>query len=59
MSNLAKTTLGQITTSIYDGKHGDCEDQAGSGFYFISVKDLQEYDIDYSGAREITPEDDE
>ena len=57
MSNLAKTTLGQITTSIYDGKHGDCEDQAGSGFYFISVKDLQEYDIDYSGAREITPSD--
>lgn len=57
MSNLTKTTLGRITTSIFDGKHGDCVDQAGSGCYFISVKDLREYDIDYSNAREITPSD--
>ena len=57
MSKLTKTTLGQIAVSIYDGKHGDCEDQAGSGLYFISVKDLREYDIDYSDAREITPSD--
>ena len=57
MSNLTKITLGQIATSIYDGKHGDCEDQVGSGCYFISVKDLREYDIDYSNAREITPSD--
>ena len=54
MSKLTPTTLGKITVSIYDGKHGDCEDQAGSGCYFISVKDLREYDIDYSNAREIT-----
>ena len=54
MSNLLRTTLGEITTSIFDGKHGDCEDQEGSGYYFISVKDLREYDIDYSKAREIT-----
>ena len=57
MSKLTPTTLGRITVSIYDGKHGDCEDQVGSGCYFISVKDLREYDIDYSNAREITQSD--
>ena len=48
MSNLTKITLGQIATSIYDGKHGDCEDQAGSGCYFISVKDLHEFTQNYT-----------
>ena len=56
---MTKTTkkLNEITTSIYDGKHGDCEDLPGSGLYFISVKDLENYDINYSHAREITPSD--
>lgn len=57
MSNVTKTTLGEITLSIFDGKHGDCENLPGSGCYFISVKDLREYDIDYGNAREITPSD--
>lgn len=48
------TTLGEITISIFDGKHGDCENQHGSGLYFISVKDLRDYDINYAAAREIT-----
>lgn len=50
-------TLGKITKSIFDGKHGDCENQPGSGLYFISVKDLRDFDIDYSNAREITQSD--
>lgn len=50
-------SLSNITTSIFDGKHGDCTNQEGSGLYFISVKDLREYDIDYTDAREITPTD--
>ncbi len=50
---MEKTTLGEITISIYDGKHGDCKDKNGSGCYFISVKDLRSYDIDYSHARQI------
>lgn len=54
---MTKTKLGIITKSIFDGKHGDCNDKNGSGLYFISVKDLTEYDIDYSNAREITQED--
>ena len=55
MSNMRPVTLQEITTSIFDGKHGDCVDLPGSGLYFISVKDLKEYDIDYSNSREITP----
>lgn len=55
MNNTKRITLGEITVSIFDGKHGDCENMPGSGCYFISVKDLREYDIDYSEAREITP----
>ena len=57
MSELIKMSLSDITTSIFDGKHGDCTNQEGSGLYFISVKDLREYDIDYTDAREITPTD--
>lgn len=57
MNNKLNTTLGKITLSIFDGKHGDCEDMTGSGCYFISVKDLKEYEIDYTNAREITPYD--
>lgn len=55
MSKKVKSTLGEITLSIFDGKHGDCKDHPHSGYYFISVKDLQEYGIDYSQAREIDP----
>lgn len=57
MSNMKKTTLGEITLSIFDGKHGDCKDKQRSGYYFISVKDLRDYDIDYSNARQITESD--
>ena len=49
--------LEDITLSIYDGKHGDCKDKTGSGCYFISVKDISEYGIDYSNAREIDEDD--
>ena len=45
--------LKDITLSIFDGKHGDCKDKEGSGVYFVSVKDLREYEIDYSKARQI------
>ena len=43
MNNKKETTLGNITVSIFDGKHGDCEDEPNTGYYFVSVKDLKEY----------------
>lgn len=57
MNNKKETTLGNITVIIFDGKHGDCEDEPNTGYYFVSVKDLKEYDIDYSKARQITEND--
>jgi type I restriction enzyme, S subunit len=51
------TTLQDICLLITDGKHGDCQDEDGSGFYFVSCKDVRNGSIDYSGARQITEAD--
>ncbi len=39
---------------ITDGKHGDCQNEEGSGFYFISSKDVNGGKIKYENARQIT-----
>lgn len=55
-----KTTsykLKDIVLYITDGKHGDCLDQDGSGFYFISSKDINNDKINYQDARQITEND--
>lgn len=49
--------LKDLTISITDGKHGDCENQKDSGFYFISCKDVYDGRIHYENARQITEED--
>jgi len=49
--------LGEITSLITDGKHGDCENEKDSGYYFLSAKDLQNNDFVYDNARQITYED--
>lgn len=51
-----KCTLRDITEQIYDGKHGGCTEKSGTGLYFISVKDIGAYDIDYDEAMEISQE---
>ena len=55
MENLTKR-LEEITINITDGKHGDCENQENSGYFFISCKDVDNGRIDYSNARQITKE---
>jgi type I restriction enzyme S subunit len=50
-------TLEEITTLITDGKHGDCQDLAGSGYYFLSVKDVKGDRLNYEQARQITQND--
>ncbi len=52
-----KVKLKDITLSITDGKHGDCEAEEQSGYYFISCKDVYDGKIHYDGAREITKRD--
>ena len=47
-------TLGELCSLITDGKHGDCQDQPHSGFYFLSVKDILGNRLVYDNARQIT-----
>lgn len=49
--------LKDVTISITDGKHGDCEGEENSGYYFISCKDVYDGAIHYDGARQITERD--
>lgn len=50
-------TLGELCSLITDGKHGDCEDEGDSGFYFLSVKDVLDNRLVYGKARQITKKD--
>jgi type I restriction enzyme S subunit len=50
-------SLGDICSNITDGKHGDCSDEKGSGFYFLSAKDIKNETLNYKNAREITEAD--
>jgi type I restriction enzyme S subunit len=50
-------TLDEITTLITDGKHGDCQDLASSGYYFLSVKDVKGDRLNYEQARQIAQKD--
>lgn len=49
--------IGDLCTLITDGKHGDCEDEINSGYYFASVKDLSKGEIIYDNVRQITKKD--
>lgn len=49
--------LEQVCLLITDGKHGDCQNEEGSGFYFLSAKDVRDGELHYEDARQITRED--
>jgi len=49
--------LKDISLNITDGKHGDCENESNSGFYFVSCKDIYDDCIHYADARQITESD--
>ena len=46
--------LGDACRLITDGKHGDCNNEAGSGYFFLSAKDVKNGRLIYDNAREIT-----
>jgi type I restriction enzyme S subunit len=50
-------TLGDVCLQITDGKHGDCDDQDDSGFYFLSAKDIRSGTLNWEGARQIKKRD--
>jgi len=49
--------LEYICHLITDGKHGDCNNQEKSGYYFLSAKDVNNGKLNYTNARQITKED--
>lgn len=57
MKKMFNYTLDDITLNLIDGKHGGCDSTPGTGKYFISVKDLKSYKIEYKDAKEISVKD--
>lgn len=55
--NWEEKSIGDLCSLVTDGKHGDCQNQTASGFYFVSVKDLINGDIFYDNVRQITRKD--
>ncbi|HSS49059.1 MAG TPA: restriction endonuclease subunit S [Thermoanaerobaculia bacterium] len=49
--------LGEVCLQITDGKHGDCNNEASSGFFFLSAKDVRNGTLNYETARQITKAD--
>jgi type I restriction enzyme S subunit len=57
MSSWPQIALGELCSLITDGKHGDCVNEDGSGYYFISAKDVRDGRIHYEDARQIIQKD--
>jgi type I restriction enzyme S subunit len=49
--------LREVCSLITDGKHGDCQNETNSGYFFISVKDVKDGKVCYDNARQITKSD--
>ncbi|NJL19597.1 MAG: restriction endonuclease subunit S [Leptolyngbyaceae cyanobacterium SM1_3_5] len=49
--------LKDVCFQITDGKHGDCGNEADSGYFFLSAKDVKQDRLNYKGARQITKKD--
>jgi type I restriction enzyme, S subunit len=54
MNSWLSKKMSEITCLVTDGKHGDCEDEDGSGYFFLSSKDLREGKLNYDKPRQIT-----
>ena len=52
-----KVKLEDVCEQITDGKHGDCTEESGSGFYFLSAKDVVDGQMLYHNARQISEAD--
>ena len=52
-----KKKLEDVCIQITDGKHGDCNNEENSGYFFLSAKDIKQDKLNYENARQITKED--
>jgi len=50
-------TLGEVCSLITDGKHGNCENEDNSGYYFLSAKDIRNNTLLFDNGRQITRKD--
>ena len=57
MKHWLEYSLSKLCSNITDGKHGDCQNEKGSGYYFVSVKDVYDGKIHYVNSRQITKSD--
>ena len=55
--NWEEKAIGDLCSLVTDGKHGDCQNEIASGYYFVSVKDLINGEIFYDNVRQITKKD--
>lgn len=49
--------LVDLTLKITDGKHGGCQKEEGSGYYFVGASEIFDDKINYQNANEITEND--
>ena len=57
MNEWKEYKLGEVCSLITDGKHGDCENEENSGYFFLSAKDIFDGRLNYEKAREIKEKD--
>lgn len=46
--------VGEVCLKVTDGKHGGCEKEDGSGFYYVGAREIFDYEIHYDTAPQIT-----
>ncbi len=51
--NFPLFTLNELSEKITDGKHGDCEDEADSGYFFASAKNVRNGTLVFDQSRQI------
>jgi type I restriction enzyme S subunit len=54
MNKWPSKKMSEIAHLITDGKHGDCNDEDNSGYFFLSSKDLRDSKLYYDKPRQIT-----
>lgn len=52
--NFLTATLKEVCHKITDGKHGGCEQEANSGYYYIGAREIYDGAIHYDTAPQIT-----
>lgn len=52
--NFPTATLKEVCHKITDGKHGGCEQEANSGYYYIGAREIYDGAIHYDTAPQIT-----